>query len=416
MGERGGVGTFATILALIAIVVGALAVSRAHAALHRRATARVEGTPPAVALSSIHVLGNGPAPFALDARAAMLIDAKTGQVLYSYDEHEKIQPASLAKIMTFLIVLDAVKNGKVSPESMVTISENAWRLSMDQTVSHMFLKVGQQVSVRDLLYGLMVSSGNDAAVALAEYVAGSTDAFTNMMNDKAKALGLDDTHFANPDGLPVEGESTSAADMVKLGRALLMAHPEATQYTSAKDYVFDNIHQNNFNSLLFHDSRVNGIKTGHVSEAGYHLVASASSNGTDLISAVLGTPSEEKRRDETEKLLDWAFRTFISYQPDLAAKVPATIPVTGGVVNSVKIGPETTPAITLVRGQERHVSVSWAPNARYVYAPFARGTKVGEVEISLNDKLWGSIPIVTEAGVSRAGIFKRIHDRIMRVL
>jgi serine-type D-Ala-D-Ala carboxypeptidase (penicillin-binding protein 5/6) len=416
MGERGGVRIIPTIATLIAIIVGVAAVSPAHAARHRRATARVEAAPPAEPLSAIHVLGNGPAPFALDARAAMLIDAKTGEVLYSYNEHEKIQPASLAKIMTFFLVLDAMKNGKVAPESMVTISENAWRLSMDQTVSHMFLKVGQQVPVRDLLYGLMVSSGNDAAVALAEYVAGSTDAFTNMMNDKAKAIGLDDTHFANPDGLPVEGEATSAADMVKLGRALLMAHPEAIQYTSAKDYVFDNIHQNNFNSLLFHDSRVNGIKTGHVSEAGYHLVASAESNGTHLISAVLGTPSEEKRRDETEKLLDWAFRTFISYQPDISAKVPATMAVTGGVVNSVKIGPETTPAITLVRGQERKVSVSWAPNARYVYAPFPKGTKVGEVEISLNDKLWGSIPIVTESAVDRAGIFKRIHDRIMRAL
>ncbi len=416
MGERGGFGTLSRLTALILIGIGMAAVSPAYAARHRRATARVEAAPPAEPLSAIHVLGNGPAPFALDARAAMLIDAKTGDVLYSYHEHEKIQPASLAKIMTFFLVLDAMKNGKVSSDSMVTISVNAWRLSMDQTVSHMFLKVGQQVPLRDLLYGLMVSSGNDAAVALAEYVAGSTDAFTNMMNDKAKALGLEDTHFANPDGLPVEGESTSAADMVKLGRALLIAHPEAIKYTSAKDYVFNNIHQNNFNSLLFHDSRVNGIKTGHVSEAGYHLVASAESNGTHLISAVLGTPSEERRRDETEKLLDWAFRTYISYQPDLAAKVPPTMPVTGGAVDGVKIGPETTPAITLVRGQERRVSVSWAPNARYIYAPFPKGTKVGEVEISLNDKLWGSIPIVTESAVAEGGIFKRIHDRIMRAL
>jgi serine-type D-Ala-D-Ala carboxypeptidase (penicillin-binding protein 5/6) len=411
MGERSG---FRIILTAVLAIAAAFAVSPAHAARHR--TAHAENAPPSIPLTDIRVFGNRPAPFALDARAAMLIDAKTGDQLYAYREHEKIQPASLAKIMTFYLVLDAMKNGKVNDDTKVTISEQAWRLSIDQTVSHMFLNVGQQVSVRDLLYGLMVSSGNDAAVALSEYVAGSTDAFTNMMNDKAKAIGLDDTHFANPDGLPVEGESTTAYDMVKLGRSLLTNHPEATQYTAVKEFVFNNIHQNNFNALLFHDSRVNGIKTGHVAEAGYHLVASAESNGTHLISAVLGAPSEEKRRDETEKLLDWAFRTFISYQPDLAAKVPATMPVTGGVEDIVKVGPETAPALTLARGDERRVSVSWAPSERYVIAPFPKGTKVGEVEVALDGKLQASIPIVTQNAVEPAGIIKRIKDRIGRAL
>ena len=412
MGERAGSGFLAKITIIVGVIV-AVAASSASAARHR--IAHAENAPPSVPLTSIHVLGNRPAPFALDARAACLIDAKTGDVLYSYNEHEKIQPASLAKIMTFYLVLDAMKNGKVSPDTKVTISEQAWRLSIDQTVSHMFLQVGQQVPVNDLLYGLMVSSGNDAAVALAEFVGGSTDAFTNMMNDKAKAVGLVDTHFANPDGLPVEGESTTAADMVKLGRSLLTDHPEAIKYTSAKEYVFNNIHQNNFNALLFHDSRVNGIKTGHVAEAGYHLVASASSNGTNLISAVMGTPSEEKRRDETEKLLDWAFRTFVSYQPNLA-KVPATMPVTGGVEDIVKIGPAGIPAVTLTRGEDQRVSVSWAPAERYVNAPFPKGTQVGEVEVTLDSKPLAAIPIVTQDAVDRAGIFKRIKDRIKRAL
>ncbi|HUA33467.1 MAG TPA: D-alanyl-D-alanine carboxypeptidase family protein [Candidatus Binataceae bacterium] len=412
MGERAGSGFLAKTTIMVAIF---MAVAAGSAAAARHHTSHAENAPPSIPLTDIHVLGNRPAPFALDARAAYLIDAKTGDVLYSYNEHEKIQPASLAKIMTFYLVLDAMKNGKVSTDTKVTISEQAWRLSVDQTVSHMFLNVGQQVSVNDLLYGLMVSSGNDAAVALAEYVGGSTDAFTNMMNDKAKAIGLTDTHFANPDGLPVEGESTTAADMVKLGRSLLMNHPEATTYTSAKEYVFNNIHQNNFNALLFHDSRVNGIKTGHVAEAGYHLVASASSNGTNLISAVLGTPSEEKRRDETEKLLDWAFRTFVSYQPDLK-KVPATMPVTGGVEDVVKIGPAGIPAVTLARGEDQRVSVSWAPAERYVNAPFPKGTQVGEVEVTLDGKPLAAIPIVTQAAVDRGGIFKRLKDRVERAL
>src|SRR6202161_2639413 len=205
-----------------------------------------------VPLSSIHVLGDRPAPFALDAKAAMMIDADTGAVLYAYNEHEKMQPASLAKIMTFYLALDALKAGKIAPTTDVTISEKAWRLSMDDSVSRMFLGVGQKVAVNDLLYGLMVSSGNDAAVALAEYIGGSNEAFTQMMNDKAKAIGLTETHFDNPDGLPEEGEFTTAADMVALAHSLVAHHPEALNYTSEKEFAFDKIKQPNFNTLLFY--------------------------------------------------------------------------------------------------------------------------------------------------------------------
>src|SRR5271170_6242348 len=208
---------------------------------------------PGVPLSDIHVLGDRPAPFALDAKAAIMIDADTGAVLYSYNEHLKMQPASLAKIMTFYLSLDALKAGKISPTTDVTISEKAWRLSMDDSVSRMFLGVGQKVAVNDLLYGLMVSSGNDAAVALSEYLAGSTDSLTQMMNDKAKEIGLTETHFDNPDGLPEEGEFTTAADMVALAHSLVAHHPEALTYTSEKEFAFDKIKQPNFNTLLFYD-------------------------------------------------------------------------------------------------------------------------------------------------------------------
>ncbi len=230
-----------------------------------------------------------------------MIDANTGAVLYAYNEHEKMQPASLAKIMTFYLSLDALKAGKIAPDTDVVISEKAWRLSMDDTVSRMFLSVGQKVPVNDLLYGLMVSSGNDAAVALSEYIGGSTDAFTVMMNDKAKEIGLTETHFANPDGLPEEGEFTTAADMVALAHSLVGNHPEAITYTSAKEFTFAKISQPNFNRLLLHDPRVNGIKTGHVDEAGYHLVASSTSNGMNLLSAVMGAPSDTKRDERVRK-------------------------------------------------------------------------------------------------------------------
>jgi serine-type D-Ala-D-Ala carboxypeptidase (penicillin-binding protein 5/6) len=384
---------------------------------HPEAAAKKTGQEaPPVPLTGIHVLGDRPAPFALDARAAMLIDASTGAVLYSYNEHEKMQPASLAKIMTFYLALDAMKARKVTPTTDVIISEKAWRLSMDDTVSRMFLQVGQKVAVNDLLYGLMVSSGNDAAVALAEYLGGSADGFTTMMNDKAAELHLSDTHFQNPDGLPAEGEFTTAADMVALARSLIQHHPEALSYTSAKEYVFDKIKQPNFNSLLFHDSRVNGIKTGHVSESGYHLVASAQSNGTALISAVMGTPSEIKRRDETEKLLDWAFRSFVSYKPDLRKALPATIPVRDGVKETVAIGPAGDAVFTLGRGEESKVTLAFTPSVRFVEAPVNPGTQVGDLAVMLNGNPQSSIAIVTKSGVARAGFFERLGQKIGRIL
>jgi serine-type D-Ala-D-Ala carboxypeptidase (penicillin-binding protein 5/6) len=407
----------------IAFAAFALSVTTATASfarvIHRHpvahpAAARAEA--PAVALTSIHVLGDRPAPFALDARAAMMIDADTGAVLYSYNEHQKMQPASLAKIMTFYLTLDALAARKIVPTTDVTISEKAWRLSMDDSVSRMFLGVGQKVPVNDLLYGLMVSSGNDAAVALAEDLGGSTDAFTNMMNDKASEIGLTETHFDNPDGLPAEGEFTTAADMVALARSLVRHHPEALGYTSAKEFAFDKIKQPNFNTLLFYDKRVNGIKTGHVDEAGFHLVASATSNGMNLLSAVMGAPSAERRRTETEKLIDWAFRTFVSYRPDLKKAMPSMIPVRDGVAPSVAIGPSDTAVFTLGRGEESKVTVQFTPAARYLDAPVRPGDAVGDLAVLLDGKPQATISIVTKAGVARAGFFGRLRQKIGHLL
>ena len=403
-------------LAVIALLTATSTASFAKV-IHRHPVApTVHEDVTAVPLSSIHVLGNRPAPFALDARAAYMIDADTGAVLYAYNEHDKMQPASLAKIMTFYLSLDALKAGKITPSTDVTISENAWRLSMNDTVSRMFLGVGQKVAVNDLLYGLMVSSGNDAAVALAEYLGSTTDGFTRMMNDKATEIGLKETHFNNPDGLPDQGEFTTAADMVALAHSLVRHHPEALTYTSAKEFTFDKISQPNFNKLLLHDKRVNGIKTGHVDEAGYHLVASANSDGMNLLSAVLGAPSEARRVTESEKLIDWAFRTFVSYRPDLKKALPPTIPVHDGVAETVAIGPSGAAAFTLGRGEETKVTVQFEPSVRYVDAPVQPGTQVGDLTVLLAGKPEATIPIITKAGVARAGFFGRLRQKIGRML
>ena len=389
-------------------------------AAHVRSRKMTEAPPP-VALSQIHVLGDLPAPFALEAKSALMIDARTGAPLYWFNEHEKMQPASLAKIMTFYLTLKAVHENRIALDTQVNVSEAAWRLSLNDTVSRMFLQVGQKVPVKDLLYGLMVSSGNDAAVALAEYLGGSSEGFTQQMNEQASRLGLNETHFDNPDGLPAEGEFTTAADMVKLGKELLDKYPDALTYTSTKEYTFaatgpegkiKSITQRNFNTLLFYDARVDGIKTGHVDEAGFHLVASAQSNGMFIISAVMGTTSMEKRRVETKKMLDWAFRTFNTVHPDWHKIVPASMPVYQGMQEKVSIAPATDTYVTVQRGKENQVVISYIGNSRYLVAPVGKGAPVGTMAVVQDGKQIGAIPVVAQSAVPPAGFFKRLKDKL----
>jgi serine-type D-Ala-D-Ala carboxypeptidase (penicillin-binding protein 5/6) len=368
--------------------------------------------PPVEPLGEIHVLGTGPAPFALDARAAMLTEFHSGEVLYAYNEHMRMQPASLAKIMTFYIALEALRNGKLTTDTGVTISEKAWRLSIDQTVSKMFLQVGQQVPVKQLLYGLMVSSGNDAAMALAEYLGGSEEGFVAMMNDYCHRLGLNETRFASPDGLPEPDQYTTASDMVKLATLLLKRFPNALDYTSVKEFTFDNITQRNWNTLLLYDGRVDGLKTGHVDEAGYHLVATAHQDNVRLISAVMGAPNEEKRRTETEKLLAWAFRSFVNVSPDWRPLIPASLPVYEGVAKQVPIAPPGTMDITLPRGEEKKVKLSGGLDVSYLVAPVALGTSVGSLTVREDDRTLLNVPVLTQTEVGKGGIFRVLSGKI----
>jgi D-alanyl-D-alanine carboxypeptidase (penicillin-binding protein 5/6) len=377
--------------------------------------------PPIVPLSQIQAFGGMPAPFALEARSALMIDERTGAQLYAFNEHEKMQPASLAKIMTFYLTLEALHQNRITLDTQVNISEAAWRLSLDDTVSHMFLQVGQKVTVQDLLYGLMVSSGNDAAVALAEYLGGSTEAFTQQMNDKAHQLGLTETHFTNPDGLPGHDEYTTASDIVKLGRALQAHFPNSITYTATKEYTWhtvgpegrpEKITQENFDSLLKYDSRVDGIKTGHVDAAGYHLVASAHLGDMRLLSAVMGTTSEEKRRVETKQLLDWGFRTFNTMHPDWHKTVPSSMPVYEGTADTVALAPAADSYVTCIRGKENQVSASYVGNEKYLVAPVAKGFAVGTMAVMQDGKQIASIPVVAQTAVPEAGIFKRLKDKI----
>ena len=393
----------------------------ATAAHHGHAKRKAELASP-TSLNQIQVYGNRPAPFALAAKSVELMAVHSGAVLYAYNEHLKMQPASLAKMMTFYLTLEALRQKRITLETEMPVSETAWRLSLNDSVSRMFLQVGNKVSVHDLLYGLMVSSGNDAAVVLSEYLGGSQDAFTTQMNQKAQALGLSETHFTNPDGLPTPDEYTTAADMVKLGRALLETFPDALQYTAAKDFTFTTIgtngrtvtiSQRNFNTLLFYDSRVNGIKTGHVDEAGYHLVASAHSDNLDLISAVFGTSSMESRRVETDKLLDWAFRTFTTVKSDWRKAMPDKLRVYQGEIEEVPIAPEGGSSyFTVDQGLERRLKLVPVLTGKTLVAPLPKGATVGQLTVEIAGKPASSVPIVTLVAVKEGGWLHRAIDSV----
>lgn len=367
---------------------------------------------PAWPLAQIRVLGGRPAPFALDARSAIMVAAHTGTVLYAYNEHLRIQPASLAKIMTFYLTLEALKQGKIKLDTPINVSEQAWRLSIDKTVSKMFLEVGQQVAVHDLLLGLMVSSGNDAALTLAEYLGGSSQGFVALMNEECRKLGLEETHFSSPDGLPEPDQYTTAADMAKLAQLVIDRHPEGLTYTSTKEFTFHRIKQRNWNTLLFYDSRVNGLKTGHVEEAGFHLVATAHSGGIDLISVVMGAPNAEKRRTETEKLIDWGFRTFVTLSPQWHTVVPAQLRVYEGSAPSVAIAPARAPDITVAKGEEGQIKLTSRLDTDYLVAPVGQGASVGELTVMKAAKPLLSIPLQTQAEVARGGWLHVMADRI----
>jgi serine-type D-Ala-D-Ala carboxypeptidase (penicillin-binding protein 5/6) len=402
------------VLALACMVIPAgLAIAASHAGKAHSGKHAVRPDAPAMDLSGIQVFDNHPAPFGLDAHAAMLIDAQSGDMLYAYNQHQRMQPASLAKMMTFYLTLEALRQKRITLDTQIPISEAAWRLSLNDSVSRMFLQVGQRVDVKDLLYGLMVSSGNDAAVALSEYLAGGTDAFAQQMNKKAQEIGLSETHFTNPDGLPTDDEYTTANDMVKLGHALVQNYPEALDYTSAKEFTFDKIEQRNFNTLLFYDSRVNGIKTGHVDEAGYHLVASAASGDLKLISAVMGTPSMEKRRVETDKLLDWAFRTYTTVSPDWHKAAPTHLRVYKGNVDDVEIAPAGgTPYFTVSKGDETKVTLAATIPKMWLVAPLAKGTQVGTLSVTIAGKPISSAALVTQSEVTEGGYIHQMMDSI----
>ncbi len=322
-----------------------------------------------------------PAPAApvIGAKGYLVIDSRTGYELAALNADESLAPASLTKIMTTYVVFSALKQGQISLEDEVTISEKAWRAEG----SRMFVEVGKRVTVHDLLLGMIVQSGNDASIALAEHIAGSEDVFAEMMNQQAAAIGLHSSHFQNATGLPGDDHRTTARDLATLARALIEEFPEYYPMHAEKEFTFNGIKQSNRNSLLWRDDSVDGLKTGHTEDAGYCLVASAKRDDMRIISVVLGTSSTKARTDGTQALLNYGFRFFETRLLFKAGEEISTARVWKSANEYSRLGVLEDLYITVRRGSYDKLE-SKLDIPAVVVAPLATGQAVAELIISLD--------------------------------
>ena len=343
------------------------------------------------------------------ATSYILIDAKTGQVLVEENPDEPLPPASLTKIMTSYIAIEEILTGNLSLNDMVHISEKAWRMEG----SKMFVEVNTQVSVEDLLRGIIIQSGNDASVAIAEHIAGSEEAFADMMNQYAEVLGLQNSFFMNSSGLDTElyYNTMSARDLAILARATVDRHRDFYPIYAEREFTYNNIRQSNRNSLLFRDRNVDGLKTGWTDAAGYCLVASAERDGMRLISVVTGTASEEARAIETQKLLTYGFRYYETHKLYDADQVLTTVPVFSGAESSVDLGIEEEVYVTIPRGQAEAMTATVDVD-EVIRAPLQGRQTMGKVNVMLGDELIYSGDVVAMRGVEEGGALKRFMDWI----
>lgn len=351
----------------------------------------------------------------IDAEAYVLIDYHSGKVLAEKNADTRREPASLVKIMTSYVIGQSMQAGKFKETDMVTIGKDAWATGnpIFKGSSLMFLKPGDLVSVADLSRGIVLQSGNDACVAMAEYVAGSQDAFVSLMNGYAQKLNLKNTHFLTVHGLDAEGQYSSARDMALLGQALIRDVPAEYQIYKEKEFTFNNIRQSNRNGLLWDKSlNVDGIKTGHTDAAGYNLVASATEGEMRLISAVLGGRTFKGREVESKKLLTWGFRFFETVSPLKAGKEFASEPVWFGTQNRALLGVENDAFITIPRGRMNDLKASYVLNTTELQAPLAKHQVVGTINFQLDGKQIDQRPLVVLDAMDESGFVGRAVDYI----
>lgn len=348
-----------------------------------------------------------PPPPDVNATSYLLIDADTQAVLVERRPHERVPPASLTKIMTSFLAAVELEAGRISMNDQVPISVKAWRTGG----SKMFIREGTTVRLEDLLRGIIVQSGNDASVAVAEHIAGSESAFADMMNQQAQQLGMTNTHFVNATGLPHAEHYTTTWDLALLTRALIERFPEHYAMYSEPSFEYNEINQANRNRLLLRDRTVDGVKTGHTEAAGYCLVASALRDDMRLISVVMGTDSDEARMRETQKLLSYGFRYFETrrvYEGGIALK---TAPLWYGEADEIALGVADDVYVTVPRGHYEALEAELEVE-RVIEAPLEQGQPLGELRLRLQGETVHKVPLIALAAAPAGGLFERLWDGI----
>ncbi len=352
-----------------------------------------------------------PSPPSGGASSYILIDYHSGRVLAEKNPEQEVEPASLTKMMTVYVAGEELQAGHIELDDQALISKKAWRTKG----SRMFVEVDTRVSVEELLKGIVIQSGNDASVALAEYISGSEEAFAQLMNQTAAKLGLTDSHFENSTGLPASGHVTTARDMAVLSNALIRDHPELYGWHAIKEYTYNDITQPNRNQLLWRDSSVDGIKTGHTESAGYCLVASAERDGMRLISVVLGTSSEQARTSFSQSLLEYGFRFFETRRISEGGHKLGTTRVWKGDSEVLNYGVGEDLYVTVARGDadelEHKIEIS-----KPLVAPIQRQQTIGTLSVVRDDKTLVKQPLIALQGIGQAGVFYRLLDSVRLML
>ncbi|OYU31561.1 MAG: serine-type D-Ala-D-Ala carboxypeptidase [Comamonadaceae bacterium PBBC2] len=376
------------------------------AATSKKASPAANAMPPLAADNAL--ADNAPA---LPAKAWLLMDYDSGQILASANADEALPPASLTKMMTSYIVEQALRAGKLKPTDLVSVSENAWCRGTSAE-SCMYLPLNSQATVIDILRGIIIQSGNDASKAIAEHMAGSEAGFAKLMNAEAQRLGMSKTQFVNPTGLPDPAHKSSARDLAILARAIIKDGAEYYPIYAEREFKYNGIKQGNRNALLYTDPTVDGLKTGHTAEAGYCLVTSSKRNDMRLISVILNSSSPQARADQTRTLLGWGFSSFDKATPIQAGAVVANAKVSFGKTDSVAAVLGSPWLLTVPRGTQVQTAVVVKPGLE---APVAKGAVVGKVIATANGKPVGETALVAQVDVERAGFLLRGWQHLMRL-
>ncbi len=364
---------------------------------------------------SAHVLGGEkiliPQPPKLAATSYLLEDANSGKVFAEKNPDERLAPASLTKIMTVYVVFRELAAGNLQLTDQVTVSKNAWKTPG----SRMFIEVNRKVALEDLLKGIIIASGNDASVAVAEQVAGDEATFAQMMNQQAERLGMKNSHFSNATGLPAEDHYTTARDLVILTRALIKEFPEYYKWSSMQEFTYNKIKQHNRNKLLWRDKAVDGVKTGHTEEAGYCLVASAKRDDMRLISVVMGTRSTSARAGESQALLNYGYRFFETHRLYGADEILTKARVWKGDTTELPLGLQEALYVTIPRRQFKNLNAT-LDIEQPIIAPVEQAQPLGKLTITLSDEEIAQKPLTALQSVPEGNLFRRLYDQALLLL